>query len=97
MKKMSFLVICIIGSAVLSSGQTNTGQGQFYRITAPGQQITADSIVRTGATTWHFRGAVRIVQDATIIGADEVDAQTTNGAIEYDLRGNVHLTINTRK
>ena len=84
------------GLAVLANGQTSTAQGA--PITAPWQRMTANSIERTGSTTWRLLGSVRIVQDTAIITADEVDAQTlSNGTIEYDLHGTVHLTLNRRK
>ena len=87
----------IAGFAVLANGQTSTPQGA-QSITAPWQRMTANSIERTGSTTWRLHGSVRIVQDSAIITADDVDAQTlSNGTIEYDLYGNVHLTMNRRK
>jgi hypothetical protein len=92
------LFLGIAGLAVLVNGQTSTAQGLVKSITAPGQRMTADSIERTGSTIWRLRGSVRIVQDTAIITADEVDAQIlSNGNIEYDLHGNVHLTMNRRK
>jgi hypothetical protein len=92
------LFLGIAGFAVLANGQTSTAQAVPQSITAPWQRMTANSIERTGSTTWRLRGSVRIVQDTAIITADEVDAQTlSNGAIEYDLHGTVHLTMNRRK
>ncbi len=92
------LFLGIAGFAVLANGQTSTAQGLLKSITAPGQRMTADNIERTGSTMWRLRGSVRIVQDSAIITADDVDAQTlSNGTIEYDLYGNVHLTMNRRK
>jgi lipopolysaccharide export system protein LptA len=41
-----------------------------------------------------LRGAVEITQGATTITADEADVQASaDGTIEYDLRGNVHVTV----
>jgi hypothetical protein len=92
---MLLLFLGIASSAVLASGQTAPAQGQRSAITAPWQQMTADSIERVDSTTWRLRGSVRLVQETAIITADEVDARTApNGALEYDLRGNVHLTLN---
>jgi hypothetical protein len=48
------LFLGIAGFAVLANGQTSTAQGQFKSITAPGQRMTANSIERTGSTTWAF-------------------------------------------
>jgi hypothetical protein len=92
------LFLGIAGFAVLANGQTSTAQGVPQSIAAPWQRMTANSIERTGSTSRRLRGSVRIVQDTAIITADEVDAQTlSNGTIEYDLRGTVHLTLNRRK
>jgi hypothetical protein len=92
------LFLGIAGFAVLANGQTRTAQGVPQSITAPWQRMTANSIERTGSTTWRLHGFVRIVQDTAIITADDVDAQTlSNGTIEYDLHGTVHLTMNRRK
>ena len=89
-KKMIFLAIWIVGSAVVPSGQA----GMPYPLPT-GQQISAQRIERTGSTSWRLRGAARIIQGPTIITADEVDAQTTsNGLTDFELRGNVHLTVN---
>jgi lipopolysaccharide export system protein LptA len=96
--RVLLLFLGIAGSAVLASGQTGPAQGQISSITAPWQQMSANSMTRTGPTTWQLRGSVRIVQEAAIITADEVDARTArDGTMEYDLRGNVHLTLNSHK
>ena len=97
--RMLLLFLGIASSAVLASGQTPPAQGQRSSITAPWQQMTANSIEQVDSTgTWRLRGSVRIVQEAAIITADEVDARTArNGALEYDLRGNVHLTLNPHR
>jgi hypothetical protein len=92
---MFLLFLGIAGSAVLTSGQSGQAQDGRTSITAHWQQMAANSIARTGATTWQLRGSVRIVQEAVTITADEVDARTArNGTLDYDLRGNVHLTMN---
>jgi hypothetical protein len=95
MRKTLLLVACVIGSSVFASGQTPTPQNRAIATTAPFRRITANSIERTDHLT--FRGSVQMVLDNVTITADEVDARTTpNGAAEYDLRGNVHVTINPR-
>jgi lipopolysaccharide export system protein LptA len=96
--RMLLLFLGIVSSAVLASGQAAPAQGQRSSTTAPWQQMSANSIARTGATTWQLRGSVRIVQEAAIITAEEVDARTgRDGVMEYDLRGNVHLTLNSHR
>jgi lipopolysaccharide export system protein LptA len=98
MKKMLLIILCIPAFALLLNGQMSTAQGQGRSITSPWQQMSANNIERTSSTTWRLRGSVRIVQESAIITADEVDARTaSNGSLEYDLRGNVHLTMNPRK
>ena len=92
------LFVGLTGSAVLASGQSAPAQGRSTSIAAPWQQITAASITMTSPTTWQLRGSVRIVQDAAIITADEVDARIArDGTLDYDLRGNVHLTMNRQR
>lgn len=95
--KTRLIILCIPAFVLLFSGQMSTAQGQGRSIT-PAWQMYANNIERTSSTTWRLRGAVRIVQEAAIITADEVDARTaSNGSVEYDLRGNVHLTMNPRR
>jgi hypothetical protein len=64
------------------------------------QRISAHSrsVERTGQIdTVKFRGSVLMVFDNMTITADEADARMTpNGPAEYDLRGNVHVTMNPR-
>ena len=97
--RMCLLFLGIAGSAVLASGQTAPSQGAGAPITAPWQQMTAHRIERADSTgTWRLRGSVRIVQGPAVITADEVDARIApNGALEFDLRGNVHVTMNPDK
>ena len=76
------------------------GQGS-PAIAPPWQQMTAKKATHThtrSTDTWQLRGGVRIVQEKSIISADEVDATlSADGTIDYDLRGNVHLTMNQTK
>lgn len=98
MKKMRLIILCVPVFALLFSGRTSTAQAPGSPATTPWQQMSANNMVRTSSTTWQLRGSVRIVQEAAIITADEVDARTaSNGSMEYDLRGNVHLTMNPRR
>jgi hypothetical protein len=93
--RMCLLFIGIAGSAVLASGQTGPSQGGGTSISPPWQQMTAHRIERADSGTWMLRGSVRIVQGTAVITADEVDGRIApNGALEYDLRGNVHVTMN---
>jgi hypothetical protein len=63
----------------------------------PWQQFAAKSLSHThtqSGEVWRLRGAARIVHGNSIITADEVDATLApDGTIDYDLRGNVHLTM----
>jgi len=81
--RMFLLIGAVVGSAALTSGQT-----------LGGRQMMANTIERTSPTTVQLRGRVEITQGTTRMTADEADMRTgANGAIEYDLRGNVHITI----
>ena len=95
--RMSLLILCVAGSAILVSGQapqTPAVPSGVVSITAQGQ-ISADRVQRISPSTVQLRGSVRIVQGTAIITADEADAQTgPDGTIEFDLRGNVHLATN---
>jgi lipopolysaccharide export system protein LptA len=97
--RMCLLFLGIAGCAVLAGGQTARAQGAVTSVTAPWQQLTARSIERTPSTgIWRLRGSVQIEQDTAVITADEVDARIApDGTLEYDLRGNVHLTIRPHK
>jgi lipopolysaccharide export system protein LptA len=98
MKKMRVIVLCIPAFGLLFSGPMSTARGQGTSVTPPLPQMSANSITQKSSTTWQLRGSVRIVQDAAVITADEVDARTgSNGSLEFDLRGNVHLTLNPRR
>ena len=91
MKRIFWLVLCVAGSAALGA-QSSTPQGLISR---PEQRILADRIERVGATSsWHLRGHVMIVDPASTVSADEVDVETgSNGVMQLDLRGNVHMTM----
>ena len=96
--KTRLIILCIPAFALLFSGPMSLARGQGRSITPAWGQMSANDVTRTSSTTWQLRGSVRIVQEAAIITADEVDAWTaSNGSIEYDLRGNVHLTMNPRR
>ena len=80
--KTVLLFLCILGFAVFAAAQT-----------ASAARIDANSVRKTGPSTFQFRGAARITSGTTVITADEVDAQTaSDGSMAFDLRGNVHMT-----
>ena len=55
---------------------------------------SGQTITLTHYPSWHLRGHVRIVDPASTVSADEVDVETgSNGIMQLDLRGNVHMTM----
>jgi hypothetical protein len=91
MKRSILIGMCIAGSTSLGA-QVSRAQGQ---IVLPGQRVSADRIENVGASFWSLRGNVMIANSATTIVADEVDAKTdSNGVLQLDLRGNVHVSMN---
>ena len=98
---MSVKVRALVFVVLVGSALTWNLHLQGQRITTPWQQMSAKKsthIHRQSAETWQLRGGVRIVQDKAIITADEVDAQVSaDGAVDYELRGNVHLTTTVSK
>jgi lipopolysaccharide assembly outer membrane protein LptD (OstA) len=98
MRKTLLLVACVIGSSVFASGQTPANQDHplTIRVVPTAQTVTAQRIERT-ENTLSLRGSVVIVSEASTIKADEVDLRITpDHAVELDLRGNVHVTMNPR-
>jgi lipopolysaccharide assembly outer membrane protein LptD (OstA) len=98
MRQLFLLVACVIGSAVFTSGQTPARPNPVIPTAVQSKTASTRRVERTGQIdTVTFRGSVRMVLDNVTITADEVDARMIlNGAAEYDLRGNVHVTINPR-
>ena len=87
MTRMVTLSVGIIGMAVLVGAQTTN---------APG--AVADHVERISPTSVEFRGHVRLSNGSTVITADEADLTIkADGGHEYDLRGDVHLSVPPRK
>lgn len=95
-KTRAIVFVLLVGSALTWNIHL---QGQRSSPLAPlWQQMTAQSITVSPTQALQLRGSVRIVQDTAVITADEVDARVApEGTVEYDLRGNVHLTTRLRK
>jgi hypothetical protein len=94
MRRSVLIAMCIAGSAALGA-QSSTPQGQTV---LPGQRVLADRIEKVGTSFWRLRGHVTIIDSATTIVADEVDAKTdSNGVLQLDLRGNVHVSMNPNR
>jgi len=82
MTKALLVFLGVVGVAVFASGQT-----------AAPPDILADSIQRTSASTYQYRGHVQLTTGTVVVTADEADLTTqSNGALEFDLRGSVHLS-----
>jgi lipopolysaccharide assembly outer membrane protein LptD (OstA) len=89
MLKTFVLVVSLIGLTVFVSGQTVTTPQAVPRI------IHANSIQKAGPNTFQARGSVQIEIGTVTITADEADYRTGNTSsdpIDFELRGNVHLT-----
>jgi hypothetical protein len=89
MAKAFLFVLSVIGLTVLVSGQTVATPQAVPRI------LTANRIQKTGPNTFQALGTVRIEIGTVVITADEADYRTgdTGAApIDFDLRGNVHVT-----
>jgi len=72
----------IVGIAVFASGQT-----------AGAPDVLADHIRMTSPTTFQYRGDVQLKIGNVTVTADEVDSTVQpNGAMDFALRGNVHLS-----
>jgi len=72
----------IVGIAVFASGQT-----------AGAPDVLADHIQMTSATTVQYRGHVQLTSGNVTVMADEIDSTVhPNGAMDFALRGNVHLS-----
>jgi len=84
MKKM-LLVLGIAGSSVFLSGQAPPAQ----------PRVTAERIQQISNSVWHFSGTIRIEAANVVITADEADGRVAapGSPMEFDLRGNVHMTM----
>ena len=82
MTKAFLMFFGIVGIAVFASGQT------------PGVPVVlADHVQVTSATTVQYRGNVQLKSGNVTVTADEVDSTVqSNGAMDFALRGNVHLS-----
>jgi hypothetical protein len=102
-KARAMVFVLLVGATLTWNLTLNLhSQGQRpFADAPPWQRIASKSVSHThtqSAEIWRLRGSVRIVQDKSIITADEVDATIApDGTVEYDLRGNVHLTMSVAK
>ena len=82
MNKALLMFLGMVGIAVFASGQT-----------AGAPDVLADHIRATSATTVQYRGNVQLKIGNVTVTADEVDSTVQpNGATDFALRGNVHLS-----
>jgi lipopolysaccharide export system protein LptA len=82
MIKASMMFLGVVGIAVFASGQT-----------AGAPDVLADHIQVTSATTVQYRGNVQLKSGNVTVTADEADSTVQpNGAMDFVLRGNVHLS-----
>ena len=96
MRKTCLLVAFVIASSVFANGQTPTPLTVVMPSMSGIKSITAQNVEGTvGSNSVRFRGDVRMVGDTVTITADEADAVAgPNRSYEFDLRGNVHVTVN---
>ena len=83
--KAAVFVILVIGLTALGSAQT-----------AAPPMAMADSISHDGTGT-HWRGHVEIIVGTARVTADEADANLSTTTKDIELRGNVHLVIESSR